>query len=291
MNDRAALCVPKDGSYLPEWGVGVGAGWYRFTGDLDHGAPREWAQSCVDAGLKLFLTYDSDTFRNRTDEQAVQGLVERYGGLIEAVGCGNEPDGTGAESSSMNHGRINRLLEISRYYWGDNQILAGPGLIGGDENWLNGLDFTHVNWIDVHPYGQWAPGTKPRGPFHGWLPDIITRYSERASQLAGRFIPIVISEVGMSTWEVSEDVQAGYIGSALSYLIGRSDLIVTTAAFAFHDHMGFGILRPDGSWKPSCYAYMAAAAGLWTPELVEMQTSMRHRSTVDAAQWRGETAA
>jgi hypothetical protein len=167
MNDRAGICVPKWGDYLPEWGVGIGAGWFRFTGDLDHGAPRAWAQACVDAGLKLFLTYDSDTFRNRTDEQAVQGLAERYQGLIEAVGCGNEPDGAGAESSSMNHSRINRLIEISRYYCGDSQILAAPGLIGGDENWLNQLDFTHVNWIDIHPYGRWAPGTQPAGPFFG----------------------------------------------------------------------------------------------------------------------------
>lgn len=288
MNDRAGLCVPKDGSFEPSWGTGLGAGWYRFSGDLDYGAPREWAQACVDAGLKLKLDYDSDTFRNRTDEQAIEALAQRYGGLIEAVGNGNEPDGSGSESSSMSHSRINRLMEISRYYWGDSQILTTPGLISGDENWLDGMDFTHVNWVDIHPYGQWAPGVDhSQGAFFGYLGDIIDRYFVKANALAGRFIPICASEFGISTWEVSEDTQALYVGSAMDYLIGRADKLVMATTFAFHDHAGFGILRPDGSWKPSLYSWMAAANGYWAPELGQMQRATRSQPLALVNQWSG----
>jgi hypothetical protein len=259
MNERSGLCGPKDGSYLPEWFTGVGAGKFRFSGDLDHGMSREVAQVYVDHGLELVLTYDSDTFRNRTDDEAVAGLAERYGGLIGVVEVGNEPDGAGSESSRMPHERINRLMEISRYRWGDNQLLCGPGLISGDESWLDGFDFTHCNLVGLHPYGQWAPGAyRGEGPYFGTLDQIMMRYVDKARALSGRFIPLFITEDGMSTFQVSYATQAHYIGTTVRYFLERTDILAGHTIFAFHDFDGFGLLDPAGNWKPSLDAYIAA---------------------------------
>lgn len=277
MNERTGLCIPNDGSFEAAWGIGIGAGRYRFSLDLDYGMPREVAQAYVDAGLKLDMCYDSNTFRNgRSDEQAISEGADKYRGLIDIVSNGNEADDPGAESSTMTHARINRMMEISRYYWGDDQFLTTPGLSSGDPNWLDQFDFTHCNGIDIHPYGQWSPDVEvpPDAIYFGRLNDIMERYVAKGKERAGRFVPLVISEYGTSSWQVSEPTQAVCVGSGVDYFEKRSDILICHDIFSFHNHAGFGIIYEDGSWKQACWAYMAAANGQWSPEAMAVQSVM-----------------
>lgn len=300
MDGRTGLCVPNraDNVYDAAWGVGVGAGRYRFSADLDYGFSREVAKAYFDAGLKLDLTYDSDTFRGgRSDEKAIADVAEKYHGLIDIVTNGNEVDGSGNQSSTMPHERCNRIMEISRYYWGDDQLLSAPSLITGDPSWYERFDFTHCNLIDCHWYGIWSPEVMVPSnvPFYGTLDETMDAFVEVAKRRAGRFIPIISTESGLSTNQVSPENQALYVGSTVAYVQKRTDICVSHDVFAFHDHDGYGLMENSGVWKPSLYAYIAAAAGEWSTSWHEqhfglqgqIQAALSERTVERVVKWQG----
>ena len=253
------VCVPKDGGVSPTEILDTGARWVRFSADQRH-RQAEYARDCHRAGLKVFVTLDSDSMINfGTIDQMAAYYANTFTGWIDAIGIGNEPDGTGAESSREGYNTLHAKARALRREFGTTTVLVGPGLVSGDPGWLDGFDLSLVDAIDVHLYASAPPDWQDK--MTGYVDDKLHRYRVKLEELGQPGMPIYMSEIGISSDETGELRQAEYCLDMMTWADASG--LVMACWFAYHDWAGFGMVRDDGSPKPAYDAFRRAAR--WVP--------------------------
>lgn len=272
---RPFVTVLKDGSFGPEYGNELGAVGYRLTFDRNIPNQPEYLRECLSAGLETYLTADTDSFpksinwdavrknpedRGQWESQVEETIAEyskNYSGLCTYICAMNEFNDTGYEGSRMPASVVNRITELWRYHFGDDQRLVAASDVSGDPESLAALDFTHVNLLDIHLWAK-APYDWP-DPMSGRLCDTLDRYQARWPGMG-----FCISEIGFSSTEDGSDEQkqADYVALAMMELVQRADLDMV-GLYAMQDWRGMGLLRYDGSKKPSYWSYRLGSQ-YWT---------------------------
>lgn len=225
--------VALDGRHSPELVSSLGATWVRIVATPDHDLS-DYFRACQAAGVRVLLVLARESGGNYAEYR------RRYDGLMNAVQVGNEPDGLGESSWTMTQAELASLGRMARRVWPDLPMLAG-GLVSGNPSWLDGCDLSWADRIAVHPY------THTAGDVH-WLLDAYRAYGKR----------LVVTEWGWPSEDESE--AAGVIGDMAAWAASQADIDLFFH-FCISDGMvpPFGLLRADGSWKPSAFAFQNAA--------------------------------
>jgi len=276
------VCVPKDGRVSPDDIAALGASWVRFTADKQFEQAR-YCRALKTAGIKRFITFDSDSFApfgDKNDPSTWRVAAEWYAnslvGFVDAIGPGNEPDGTGPESWTATQAAINDMLGIFRDVWGNSVKIIAPGLVSGHAAWLAGIDLSLIDGIDVHLYGKRPPDwDHVNDPGTGRLDDALDEYRAVAP---GKLI--YMSEIGMRSIP-RPDIQARYCREVMEYVRTIPDMPMC-AWFAYHDHDNFGLVQNDGSKKPAWEAFRAVSADEEpTPPVPEPSYQLGFRDLAD----------
>lgn len=228
-------------------------------------------------GIKTLLVLASESFHGAPWAEMVAEYQHRYAGLVDAVQAANEPDIESPSSWTMSPDDLNRLLSIAYLQFSGVPII-GPGLASGNPDWAKKINADFISAYAVHPYGRrperdniaW---TETPGNF-GYVGDLLDEYAKLGK-------PLWVSEVGVSTTQVTETFQARYCHAMMKHLRDRKD---TQAAlwFAWSDQVpGFGLTRSDGSKKPSWDAFAAVA----TEPLLEEQPEPAPRFVLGFEKW------
>jgi len=256
--------IGSDDSYPAEDVAESGARWVRLVAmpELDM---TDYIGQCHDKGMKVLLTIAVQSVpgarKNELGdfEAAADVYAQRYGGagLIDALQVGNEPDGDPENGSwVLNVDQVNELLTRFRASFQD-AFIVGPGMTSGNPDRFDGVNLSLLNAIAVHPYGQGVPEPVFASPFglDGHVGNLLENYS--------RFnAPIWITEWGARDEDLEEAGVAEYIGHMIPCLRDRIDVQVAFL-FCWSDRMvpHFGLLRDDGSRKPSFERWIAATGG------------------------------
>lgn len=268
MSARPFICGPKDGVDADALGR-LNASGIRFTADPNYDQGPYMAGIKRDAGLDAVTTFDRDSFPRvdwdavRIDprtvpwETLVADQLEEYAELWPVlphiINVWNEWAGTGGfEESPLPADVVNGIARLTRECFGDNQLLAHGSIVDGQPSSLQALDWTHVNFADVHEYTKTAPG------YYG-APGGATLDLSQYHAVLPSHVGIIISEIGLSSDEVGEASQAVYLESIMRYCISLPDLYLVSW-FAYHPYNGWGVIKADGEPKPSYYSYQRAAA-------------------------------
>ena len=121
--------------------------------------PPAWVEQLVMLGVEVLLVGDSSPDSLGDDESQWRPRMEfcrqRFGASLKYIQWGNEPDGTGIASWTMDHARVNRLLGVARDVFPYRQYtLIGPGLVSGQPEWAQGLALHLVDALSAHPYAK-----------------------------------------------------------------------------------------------------------------------------------------
>lgn len=253
---QPGLNVPRDGSIPAQTAAFLGARWLRVVllPDVDL---TPWIEDAHARKLKVLGVIARESLVGRYDETAFL-YAARYGNL-DAVQGGNESDHHSPSSWDMEPSDLNDLLAAINLHFPHTPIV-GPGLVSGNPHYLDAVDLDLVDAISVHPYGRW-PNNQDWSELPGGFGSIAGLLD--AYRYHGK--PIWITELGVSTHQVSAEFQARYVSECVKSLKLRTDVPVV-CWFALHDHDGFGLQRDDGSLKPSATAFLTASGHHSEPE-------------------------
>jgi hypothetical protein len=255
------LNAPADMRLAPNFFAMLGARWIRVVllPDVDL---TPWIQDAHSRGLKVLGVIARESIDNMSFSEAAKLYSNRYGQSLSALQCGNEPDHESESSWTMTQSELNGLLATFDRIM-EPDLLVGPGLVSGDPHWLDSVDTENLmSAIAVHPYGQrpdnlqdWSETPGNFGVVGSLLDSY--RYHNR---------PIWVTEVGVSTTQVSHAFQARYTEAMLKALKLRSDVPVVTW-FCADDAMvkEFGLYDINGSPKVAATSFMKVA-GAQEPE-------------------------
>jgi hypothetical protein len=245
-----------DGEITTDSLRGIGASWQRLV-LLERFDLRPYIDACHASGIKLLWVVARESIGDMSYSQAARFYADRYGDLLDGLQIGNESDHVSPSSWSMSHDDLNNLLFAFNQEFPRTTII-GPGLVSGDPSFVRGMDLSLLDGIAVHPYGQ-RPGdnddwSELPGNF-GDVNNLLDRYSAEAGGL-----PLWITEVGVSTTEVSRGFQAVYCQDMLTTLYRRDD-VAGAFWFCLGDWMvpEFGIFDAAGNPKPSAAGFTYAA--------------------------------
>lgn len=268
MAARPFLCGPKEGveaeALIPLNTCGI-----RFTADPNYDQGPYMAGIKRDAGLDAVVTFDRDSFplvdwdavRLAPDlidwqtpvSDQLEYYAEQWNTLPHIINIWNEWKGTGGfEESPLPAQVVNGIARLTRECFGDRQLLAHGSIVDGQASSLQALEWTHVNFADVHEYTKVAPNYY--GPPGGEVLDL-----QKYRDVLPSHVGIIISEIGMSSDEPGEAAQAVYLESIMRHCISLDDLYLVSW-FAFHPYNGWGIINLDGVPKPAYWSYQRAAA-------------------------------
>lgn len=265
---RPLLCGPKDGIPIDSM-LELGAHGPRFTADPSYTTQGQYLDWAAGDGLDTVVTFDRDSFplvpwdAVRADPDSVdwEGLVsdqlDYYASewitLPHIINIWNEWKGTGGhEESPLPAEVVNGIARLTRECFGDRQLLAHGSIVDGQASSLQALDWTHVNFADVHEYTKVAPNYF--GAPGGEVLDL-----QKYRDVLPSHVGIIMSEIGLSSDEAGEASQAVYLESIMRHCVSLPDLYLVSW-FAYHPYNGWGLIRPDGSLKPAWYSYQRAAA-------------------------------
>lgn len=135
----------------------TGAKWIRCV--YREWLKRSWLEALRSHGIDPLLVGDSSPDSLGKDERKWSTRMEdartRYGDLVKYWSWGNEPDGSGPASWAMDAAQVNRLLAAARAAFPkDKFTLVFPGLVSGQPNWLNSVNYWLADVLDVHPYNK-----------------------------------------------------------------------------------------------------------------------------------------
>ncbi len=250
------LNFPADMRLAPQFGAMLGARWIRVVllPDVDL---TPWITDAHARGLKVLGVIARESTLDDMGYPSLAVLYGgRYAGLIDAIQCGNESDHESPSSWTMAQGDLNDLLAAFNREFPDTTIV-GPGLASGNPHYLDAVDLDLVDAIAVHPYGRW-----PNNGDWSELPGGFGSIAELLDQYRYHNRPIWITELGVSTHQVSEEFQARYVEECLKSLKLRTDVPVVTW-FCADDAMveEFGLFDINGSPKVASTSFMKVAKG------------------------------
>lgn len=206
------LNVDRTGRHDPAWIRATGATWLRIVAmpglDLS-----DYFKRCRAAGLKILLVLARESGGGYDNYQRL------YGSLVDAVAVGNEPDAAPNSPSSwtMPQGQFVSLGKAARTAF-PHMPLVTAGLVSGQPDWLANLDLSWASAICVHPYGKSPSKTWPHpGWGTGYMGDLLDGYAAFGK-------PLLVTEIGLSSTEVSEEFQAEYLKRSLDFLNKREDV-------------------------------------------------------------------
>jgi hypothetical protein len=207
--------VRRDGSDDPNIIRDLNAQWIRIVATPEHDL-RPYFQRCRDRGLKILLVLA----RESGGDYAL--YRDRYASLVDAVQVGNEFEGEGPSSWIMSGLEFVSLGRAVRGIFPRPFPIVAGGLVSGQPSKLDGLDLSWADRLAVHPYGKSPSQTWPHpGWGTGYMGDLLDAYRPYA---LGQ--PLIISEIGLGTHEVSEEFQAEYLRRSLEFLNERDDVDV-----------------------------------------------------------------
>lgn len=252
------------------------AGWVRI--EYRHfaaGTYMDYINDLRSNGIKVLMIVDYMSTTTPTPSQIsgwssyitaftndVSAIAAEYGGVVDAWEVWNEPDLVGIGSyvpelyfASLAIQTANTIKAVS-----PSATLVLAGLASGNTTYLDYLRSNGVlgyyDAVSVHPYGQRAGGYPPGWGF-GEVSDLYNRYSQSAG---GK--PLWVTEIGVA--ESDESFQAEYLSRFYTYTqSSHGSTVPHVFWYAYSDAMGvpFGLVRTDGSRKPSFDAFASAAAG------------------------------
>lgn len=213
--------------------VASGARWARFPLRFSED-PGPWLVQAATRGLQTIMVLDSHPDSLGDDEglwpERLAMAWRQYGSSVTVVQAFNEPDADPNSPSSwvMDRERLARGMRlVAEVMPGARRW--GPGLCSGQPSWGEGLPWETVECASLHLYGQRpAPDWPDPNWGFGFVGDLIDRYRDTLK------VPLVVTEIGLNTAEVSEDLQAEYCGRMMAYLGNRDDLMAALW-FCFSD--------------------------------------------------------
>jgi hypothetical protein len=278
------LNFPADARLAPQFGAFLGARWLRvvllpevdLTGFIkdahsrglsvlgviaresfgeflsrEHWPIEEWLESLRDPFSVAALDLGSPS---GPYAPMLQQYAARYGDL-DAVQGGNEADHISPSSWTLIPAELNALLAEINQAFDPSMTIVGPGLVSGQPSYLDAVDLDLVDAIAVHPYGQ-----RPNSEDWSELPGNFGSVAGLLDSYRYHGKPIWVTEVGVSTHQVSEEFQARYCEAMIKALKLRSDAPVVTW-FCADDLMvpEFGLYGTENNPKRSAEAFMHAA--------------------------------
>ena len=184
-----------------------------------------WIEDCHAHGLKVLGVIARESFRRGWTYKSAARYYNRFYGpgthspTFGAFQIGNEPDLRSPSSWMMRPERLNRLLRAFRTEMPGAQII-GPGLASGQASYLDGVSLGEFDFLGVHGYGQRPNDTEDwsdlPGNF-GYIGDLLDTYARFGKK-------IWMTEIGLSTDQVSEPFQARYLSAMLDTISRRSDV-------------------------------------------------------------------
>jgi len=209
------LNVDRSGRHDPSTIRGLGATWIRIVAmpDVDL---TEYFRRCKAAGLQILLVLARESGGDYA------GLAARYATLVDAVAVGNEPDAAPNSPSSwiMNQAEFVSLGKAVRGIFPHPSPVVAGGMVSGQPSWLSGLDLSWADALCVHPYGKTPSETWPHP---GWGTGVMGPLLDGYAAFGK---PLLVTEIGLGTHEVSEEFQAEYLKRSLDYLNKRPDIEV-----------------------------------------------------------------
>ena len=201
--------------YSPEVIAATGARWVRCVAYPDANID-SWLARLQALRIRTLLVLARESFDGLTWQQGVALYQRLYTGRVTYVQVGNEPDQESESSWTMSPRDLNKLLALVRSMWTEITVV-GPGLVSGNPSWLTFIEPALVDAYSAHIYGQRPEPNWPDVTWgFGYADDLLSRYSEQAK---GK--PVWVTEVGLSTSEVSEQVQAEYCRRMMRFLARR----------------------------------------------------------------------
>ena len=188
-----------------------------------------------------------ETFDANVAQKWIKEYAYRYGSFPGVRWqWGNETDHVSPSSWSLDRHDFEWGLQEMRKTIGPRAYLVTGGLVSGDPSYLDGVDLSSVNAISVHPYGQAPDG----GDWNG-LPGNFGQVGTLLARYRAYHPHIVVSEIGVSTNECSEQMQARYC-TAMMKALDALGFVDFACWFCWEDSMvdGFGV-----RYKPAYTAY------------------------------------
>jgi hypothetical protein len=207
------LNVDREGRHDPGLIRSLGATWLRIVAMPGHDLS-DYFRRCRGAGLKILLVLARESGGDYA------ALAARYATLVDAWQVGNEADHESPSSWTMNQAEFVALGKAARAILPRPHALIAGGLASGVPSWLDGVDLSWADRLAVHPYSKSPSRTWPHpGWGTGYMGDLLDAYAPYTN---GQ--PLMVTEIGLPTPEVTEQFQAEYVTNTLDFLNKREDV-------------------------------------------------------------------
>lgn len=211
-------------------------------------------QESIKVDPEIVSPYDAEGLMSDPHLDVVANYYKEKYPNLKFLQVGNEPDGVGFASWSLEPDVYMRLLTSFRNVFPD-RFLIGAGLSSGKPDYLKGLPLKGtIDALALHPYGVSLPDFKSETDFTT-ADSLVERYREMN-------LPILISEAGVDHTQYDEQTAALYIESLLRYF-RDSSATLGVAYFCASDLMVMhhGLFDNEGNPRLSLGAFSRVALG------------------------------
>ena len=263
MSALPGLNGPADARLDPNFYALLGSRVVRFVlkPDVDL---NPWIDEAHGRGLSMLGVIANESMGGMTSVGAARFYRERYGDTLEYLQVGNEPDHVSPSSWTMSPQVLNHFMAVFSVEFPDTPIICG-GMADGRPEYLDELDPDLYDIVGVQCYGQRPNDSEDWSETPGNFGNVQRLLPLYVQHSGGK--PVAVTEIGLSTKEVSRAFQARYVGSMLTTLMSLP-YCVLAIIFCADDAMvpEFGLFDENGNPKPSAAAFMRAAGPIVKPE-------------------------
>ena len=179
-----------------------------------------WLLACHAHSLRTLIVVARESLvADGSFERTARAVATIYKDDVTAFQIGNEADHIGPSSWTMPGAELTRLGAAFRSAMPDATLICA-GMADGRPEYLDDVDLSVFDAIGVHGYGRRPNDTEDWAELPGNFGTIGALLDEYA-----RFgKPIYMSEIGVTTDEVSEAFQARYAAAMVAEVSKRSDV-------------------------------------------------------------------